>query len=418
MNIRDLNYKKIGLVTLFVIIVIGLIILIVRLFFTTTEEPVVDQQQTVTISGNQLPVSSDGYVLVPNEDNRTPLEKARDAQISTTAQGGRTLVLPVNETRVVSPTPTRGGQDIAFYDPYDGYFYRLSADGENKTLLSDEKFFTVDSVSWSANNERAVIEYPDGSNILYDFTTGEKATLPKEVTDAKFSPLGDTLAFKLDTDTSEDNWLVITDEDGNNAQFIEPLGDNGDQVDVVFSPDEQVVALYAEPTGGSSSEVYLLGKSGENFKSISVDGLKFKGIYSPDGERMLYSVVTAGSGYLPELWVVDGRGSNTGNSKFDLKLNTWVDKCVFSDDSRIVYCAVPETLSEGAGLTPIEVLDSNDNIYRIDLDTGLRTVLAQPVDENGNAATLSVTSVWLDKTESTLFMWDGATGGVYKMKLK
>lgn len=419
MTLPELNYKKIGLVALFVIITFGLIFLIVRVFFTSDDVPVGQVPGGTEFPGGQLPGIGDGTpTRIPEIDNRTPFEIARGLQVSDTAQGGKTLVLPVNATRVVSPTPTRGGQDVAFYDPFDGHFYRLSADGQNKTLLTDEKFFTVSNVTWSANKDRAVIEYPDGSNILYDFATRQKATLPKEVEDPAFSSQGDNLAFRIDTGSEDDNWLIITDEDGNNAQFIEPVGNKGDQVDVMFSPDERVVALYSEPTSAGSTEVYPLGKSGENFKSISVDGLNFTGAYSPDGERILYSVVAGDSGFLPELWVVDGKGSNIGRNKFDLKLQTWVEKCTFTENSRVVYCAVPETLPEGAGLSPFELLETKDNIYRIDLDTGIKKLLALPITPSGEVATLAVTSVWLDKSEANLFMWDALTGGVYKIQLK
>ncbi len=419
MNFRELNYKKIGLVVLFVLICFGLIFLIVRIFFTNDE--VITKLEEGEIPGlaeGRLPTVEELDLLYQGGDPRTSLEIAQYEYVSPTAQGGRTLVLPVNATRVVSPTPTRGGQDIAFYDPFDGYFYRLSADGENKTLLTDEKFFTVSSVSWSPNKDRAVIEYPDGSNILYDFANRQKATLPKEVVDPEFSAQGDSLAFKLETDTPEDNWLIITDKDGNNAKFVEPIGDKGDKIDVVFSPDEQVVALFREPTGIGSSEVYPLGQSGENFKSISVDGLKFKGIYSPDGERLLYSVISTDDGYIPTLWVVDGRGANIGRNKYNLNVNTWIEKCTFSNNSSVAYCAVPSDLPEGAGFSNPNLLETTDFIYRIDLDTGIKKLLAKPVDASGEDVSLTASSIWIDKTEQTLFIWDAQTGGVYKIELK
>lgn len=421
MALPNLNYKKIGLITLFVIVSLVFIYLIVRVFFLT------DKQEEVTdifvkppqfTEPGTLPDSGPGTGL-PSSDGGTtsPIRQANNDRVDDVAQGSQTYVLPVNETRVVDPTATRDGKDIAFYDPRDGYFYRLSADGENKTLLTDEKFYSVESVSWSDDKDKAVIEYPDGSNILYDFVKRSSVSLPKDVVDPAFAPVSDQIAFKLDTSNPSDNWLVISDVNGGNAQFIEPVGDRGDLVQVAFSPFEEVVALYHKPVGANQEEIFLIGQAGENYKSFVVDGLNFRGVYSPDGQRILYHVISAKNNFNPELWVVDGKGVNVGLNQFDLGLSTWIDKCTFSQNARVVYCAVPRTLDPGTGFGNTGIRFTDDVFYRVDLDTGIKKLIAEPVAESGESS-FAATSIWLDKLEQNLFFWDGGSGKVYKMRIK
>jgi hypothetical protein len=344
----------------------------------------------------------------------TPSQQVKVDQV---AQGGLTSLLPLNENRVVGATRTGDGQDVLFYDPESGQFYRLSNDGQTKVLMTDEKFYAVQSVSWSDNKSKAVLEFPDGANIIYDFTSRRSVTLPPETVDHVFAPKSDELAFKLETPNEEDNWLVITDSQGGNAAFIEPVGDRGNLVQVAYSPNEDVVALYHEPIGASQEEIFMIGKSGENFKSFVVDGLNFQGRFSPDGQRLLYSVVSLQDNYKPSLWIIDVRGMSVGLNKFPLNLQTWVNKCTFSKNNRHVYCAAPRQLDSGVGLSVGAEKFTSDVFYRVDLDTGLKKLLAEPANESG-PVDVAVTDIWLDSSEQYLFFWDSRTGGIFRLELE
>lgn len=421
MPLPQLNYKKIGIIAGFVVVSISLAIGIVYVFFFSGQE---EQLPPGFIAGidqpGQLPGTGTGRpgdTAFPVPAGTAPVTPRNSQALDKVAQGNETNVLPVNKSRAQDPTPTRDGNDVAFYDPAKGQFFRLSSDGTNKTLLTDEKFFSVSSVAWSPSRERAVIEYPDGSNIIYDFTKRESVTLPQAVMDPVFSPTSENIAFKLETDNPDDNWLVVTDKNGDNPKFIEPIGSKGDQVQVAFSPTEEAVALFHKPVGANQEEVFLIGQAGENFKSFVVEGLNFAGKFSPDGTRLLYHTVSQNNSFNPSLYVVDIRGANIGNNQFALGLNTWIDKCVFSSNNQDVYCAVPRDLSNGLGLTPGAVSLTSDTIFKLDLDTGIKNEIAIPANQDG-LVNVAVTSIWLDSAERNVFFWDARAGQVYKMRLK
>lgn len=420
MEIPKLDYKKILLLIGFVILSLGLGFLVFWVFFLQGNTPEPTPPGTVVTPGGQLPGaggsgtgSGGAFPVTPGTE--TP--GATAPTISNVAQGGLTNVLPLNTSRVVDPTVTRDGSGVAFYEPETGKFYRLSSDGKTKTLLTDEVFFAVQSVSWSADKNKAVLEFPDGANIIYDFTTRSSVTLPQQTVDHKFAESSDNLAFKIETDNPDDNWLVITNSQGGNPKFIEPVGNRGALVDVGFSPNEEVVAVYHEPIGAGKEEVYFLGQSGENFKSFIVEGLNFQGKYSPDGQRMLYHVMSPADSYNPSLWIVDVGGIATGLNKFPLNLETWVDKCTFSQNNRIVYCAVPRSLEAGTGLAVGSESITKDDFYSINLDTGIKTLIARPATTDGQID-VAVTDMWLDDNEQYLFFWDARSGGTYRLQLK
>lgn len=412
-----LDKKKILILVGFIVVSLALAFLIVWVFFLqggpTSTSP------APGTPGGQLPgTGSGGFgsgTTFPIGSGTTAPDGS--AQIDQIAQGGLTNLLPLSKDRVIGATLTGDGRDVSFYDPGTGQFFRLSNDGRSKTLMTDETFFSVQSVAWSANKNKAVLEFPDGANIVYDFNSRSSVTLPPETVDHVFAPNTDNLAFKIETENDDDNWLVMTDSQGGNPNFIEPIGDRGDLVQVAFSPNEEVIAVYHKPIGPAKEEIFMIGKSGENFKSFFVDGLNFKGKFSPDGQRMLYHVMAASDLYNPSLWIVDVRGLSVGLNKFALNLETWVDKCTFSKNNRHVYCAAPRSLAAGTGLSVGAEKTTNDIFYRVDLDTGLKKLIAEPANASGPIE-VAVTDIWLDSNEQYIFFWDGLSGGIYRLQLE
>ena len=170
-------------------------------------------------------------------------------------------------------------------------------------------------------------------------------------------------------------------DDGTGTKMIEPLGENADKVTMNWSPSRQTVAFSqtGEPQGADRREVLLIGLNGENLKSIIVEGLDFQSQWSPTGQKLLYSVDSARSEYKPELWIVNSYGDNIGTGRQMLKVNTWANKCTFTGDSEVI-CGVPRELPEGAGMSPAIAADTPDDLYRIDLRTGIKTPIS--LDKN------------------------------------
>ncbi len=298
---------------------------------------------------------------------------------------------PVAVNRIVSnmvTSPSLNGKgDFRYYNASNGKFYKIMPDGSVK-VLSDQVFFSAQKVTWAANQDKAVIEYPDSSKIIYDFANKKQVTLPKHWQDFSFSADGAQVAAKSIGLSPENRWLVTVNDDGTGSRLIEPLGENADKVIVNWSPSRQVVAFSqtGEPMGAERREVLFVGLNGENFKSTIVEGMGFEPKWSTTGKKLLYNVYSSRSDYKPELWLVDSYGDSIGNNRQTLKLNTWADKCSFSDDSTL-FCAVPRDLPQGAAMAREIASNNYDDLYKIDLRTGLKT--AVPLNDNYNITNLS-----------------------------
>jgi WD40 repeat protein len=396
--------KKILLIILFVAIAGGFGYGIYYFFFRTAPtEEIAEEVYEEYIPPASLPGAGGAQPKTPAEI---------PAGVSLVAKGGLTYVSTLTDKNMLGADMTANGQAMNFYNKSDGKFYRLTPAGDIAEL-SNKTFYNVESIAWSPNSAKAVLEYPDGSNIIYDFTNDKQITLPKHWEEFEFSPDSEKIAAKSMDEDPDNRWLVTVGSDGTNMQPIELLGDNANKVQVNYSPTGQVVAFSStgEAQGFSRQDILLLGLNGENFKALRVNGLGFEGKWSTSGERLLYSVYNSDSDYKPVVWITDANGENIGTNRRNLALNTWVDKCAFADDATL-YCAVPQTMDRGAGFQPKLSNKVSDVFYRVNINTGLKTLLAVPSGQ------YTAKNLMVSANEEFLFFTNANTGAIEKIQLK
>lgn len=335
------------------------------------------------------------------------------AEVDIIARGGRTEV--ENITRERADWFTLSNNGFNYYNQNDGHFYRISKNGGEPVMISDETFPAVEKVTWDNLGDRAILEFPDGSNIYYDFKTKERATLPKAGRDFDFSAAGEAISYKYMGQNEADRWLVVAEPNGQNQQLVQALGDKGYNVQVNWSPNNQVAATYRESTSAAGEEVFLIGLNDENFRSLQTNGLGFKGAWSPAGEQILYSVYSADTDYNPVLHIAGAKLDDVGAGNRSLRLSTWPDKCAFAEET-LLYCAVPRGLEQGSGIYP-ELADTvSDAIYKIDLTSNISTPLALP--EKSDGETINVQNMTVSADGRELYFTDRVSGAIMKLRLR
>lgn len=355
-----------------------------------------------------LPPAAPAPPLIPITPSAAPPEAAPTA----IASGGLTQTTGLTNAPILSPTLAPDGTSLQYYNRTDGRFYRIRPDGTTE-LLSDKVFFNVSQLTWAPDRNQAILEYPDGSNILYDFSTRRQVSLPRHWQNFSFSPRSDGIAFLsigIDEDT---RWLGIAAPDGSSAKPIEPLGDNASKVQVAWSPNDQVIAFSRTglPQGLDAQEVLLVGKQGENFRSLLVNGIGFRGRWSPDGQILLYSATSGAGDFKPQIWLVEATPDRIGANKTPVALNTWADKCTFASTT-VVYCAVPVELPRGAGLYPAVAGNTPDQLWRVDLVTGGRERTAIPEGSH------TIDNLVASSDGRYLYFTNRLSGQLYKINLK
>lgn len=333
-----------------------------------------------------------------------------ESKASPVANGGLTEVKEITSNEVLSPSLSTNGRDLRFYNQEDGKFYRIDKNGDAE-LMTDKIFHSVEKVTWANLQDKAVIEYPDGANIVYDFNTDKQVTLPKQWEDFDFSPQNDKLVWKNLPSDKENKWLGISNADGSGMIPVEYMGNNEDTVYSDWSPNNQVIAMYTKGLDFNRQEVFFVGLNDENFKSTIIPGRGFDPKWSPEGNKLLYSVYSTDNDMKPGLWVVSAQGDQIGNNRKNLKVDTWASKCAYSG-SQEIYCSVPDNLPEGAGIFPELAETTKDRLYKINTQTGAKKLVAIPDD------TYNMTNLIVDQSNRYLYFTDKQSNKLHQIKLK
>lgn len=419
------RYKKIFLVIIFLLVVFALGYLLWRFFFQESfVEPGITPISTSTPGG--LPGIGPGGEIIDDitgpgrlpgfdEDGQpiigTPIgQPSPEASApSLVADGGLTQIRTLVPSPVLNPTITSDGR-VQYYDKNDGHFYRIDENG-NIIKMSDRVFHQVQQVTWAPNSQRAILEYPDDTKIMYDFSAQRQVTLPSYWKDFSFADNSEQIVAKSIGLDPNNRWLIVAGSDGSKATAIEPIGTADNTVYPSWSPNNQIVAMYTKGVDFDMQEIFFVGMHGENFKSTIVEGRGIQTAWSQTGNSLLYSAYHSRDEYRPRLWIVEASGDNIGANRRSLELNTWANKCTFATENE-VYCAVPENLEAGAGMFPELADRTKDNLYKIDLTTGARSLIAVP------AGAYNISQLMVPQNQNYLYFTDKSTEMIHQVRLR
>jgi hypothetical protein len=409
------RHKKVFLIFLFLAAVALIGYLIWRIFFSPL--PVTPTATTTpAVIGGGLPTAGPagesgtgggGTGILPGGAPTGGAPSLNEPDVL--AVGGLTKTGILTTSPVLNPTLGDDGQ-IRYYDQADGRFYRIDKDGK-ATLLSDKVFHDVANIVWAPTQDKAILEYPDGNKILYNFQTKKQVTLPSYWQEFSFSPNGGQITSESIGLDPENRWLVVANDDGSQARAVENIGTNAQNVYPSWSPNNQTVAMYTKGLDFNRQEIFFIGLNNENFKSTVIEGRGLQTQWSTSGDRLLYSVYSTATDLKPRLWIVDAQGDSINQNRRSFSLETWADKCTFASNTEI-YCAVPETLERGAGLFPEMADKTKDNLYKIDLVTGARKLIAVP------DGAYNISQVLVGENQDYLYFTDKITQQIYEIRLK
>lgn len=406
------RYKKLFLITGFLLVVCLMGFAIYVTFFKQVTPVTPPGEPGTEIPPGGLPIAGEGEgQIVPELPGGVVLPgEAQPTVISDIAKGGITKITELNDIKTQNPTMGGNGSDLQYYNKETGQFYKIDKNGDI-ALLTDKIFHNVDEVTWAPSKSKAILEYPDGANIVYNFDTDKQVTLPKHWKDFNFSPDSNQIVMKSMGISEDNRWLAISNDDGSKVIPLEPLGSKDATVYPSWSPNKQSVAMFTEGVDFNKQEVYFVGLNNENFKATTVEGRGFDPLWSPRGNNLLYSVYSSENNYKPNLWIVGAEGDNIGTNRKNINVETWASKCVFANNIS-VYCAVPESLQEGAGLFTELADATKDNLIEIDTITGQKKLVAIP------DGTYNMSNLIISDNGYYLYFTDKVSGHLNQIRLK
>jgi len=186
------KYKKLFIAAGFIVLVLILGYSLYALFLkpATPATPTSEEPEGEPFVSGGLPTAEKGTkrtTAPAAESGKFPFMGERTgAKANETAAGGLTKVKRLSDSAALGASPDPSGRGVRYYNENDGKFYRIGRNGKI-VPLSDKTFHSVRKIVWSPNADKAILEYPDGANIVYDFAADKQITLPKHWKDFDFS---------------------------------------------------------------------------------------------------------------------------------------------------------------------------------------------------------------------------------------
>lgn len=306
---------------------------------------------------------------------------------------------------------------VRFAEKGTGYLYDINAHGENGKKVSGTVIARTAEAIFGDNGESVILRYiKDDNQTIASFlghvvpstlTSLNDGTLkgdflPDEIPAVTISPDQKNFLFLLPTANGVAGISMKTDGTAKKqlfkSSFSEWLLDwpsTGPVLTTKANADTPGYT-YLVTTSGTSSGVFqkILG---------SINGLTTK--MSPDGKALLYSV-SGGNGFgLHLLRLKEGIDINLG-------LQTFPEKCTWTPDSAVIYCAVPEAPARLSypdawyqGSTHFR-----DTFWKIDAVIGTTTSI-----NNGEGKVLDATNLAVDDHVRYLFFINKNEGSLWSL---
>ena len=308
-----------------------------------------------------------------------------------------------------------------------GHIYETNMSNLKEERISNETRLKIYEALWGNAGNGVVIRYLNGdkndiiqtySMVLRDIKNATSTDEGKRVeSDGVF----------LRENISE---VAVSQERGDRLFYILPTGDSSVGITAGFDgkkqaqifdsplkewlsfwPNDKLITLTTKPSQNVSGFIFFLDpQTGKTTKILGkINGLTT--LTSPDGKNVLYSESTS-SGVNLYLYDV------VKDAKTKLSLTTLPDKCVWSKIKKeVLYCGVPQTVLSGS--LPDGwyqgVVSFSDDIWRIDITTGVTTMLVSPPKTAGEE--IDATKLLLSPNEAFLLFVNKKDSTPWSLKL-
>ncbi|MDI6778046.1 MAG: hypothetical protein QMD77_02540 [Patescibacteria group bacterium] len=340
---------------------------------------------------------------------------ADSASSNGSAASGESSITAVSDEPVFGATISPDGKFVYYFLASSGQLNQVSLDGKLDKVLSTEKYENIKKILWNRQKNAAIIKTKNPSGKIKYLTHNlatKKIFVLKENTDSvAWSNMGDKIVYKYFDPKTKKRTISLSDPDGKNWKGLADF--NFQNVEIAPVPNSSDISFWPTADAHLSTVVGTAPFGGGDKWEILHDRFGADFLWSPDGGSAAVSYTDQKGGHKTDLATMD----KSGNRFQPLGFPTFVSKCAWSADSKLLFCALPGNIPEAAVL-PNDwregKIKTADTFWKIEMAGGKKQRL---VDTEKISQSFDVLNPFLSKDEKALFFVNKADGKLYKLSI-
>ncbi len=309
--------------------------------------------------------------------------------------------------------PVIDNQKVKYYSANNGYIFESDFDGAQLARISSNALPGLLDALWSPSKNKVITLFEKDNLLkkyLYDYQTQKSILLDQNIRDLTWSPTKDRIAYQYYNSQTEDNNISIANPDG--SQWTNLIQTRMKNL-IIKWPVEEKLSLMTRPSGLAQSVLYTLDLIDNDFKKVIDQTYGLTVLWSPLGDKILFSE-TDYQGKNLKLKIAD----LTKQTIAQLNFTTLPEKCVWSQDNRTLFCAIPQNIPNSAVLPDDYYKGSvsfSDEFWRISLDTERAVQISE--SQNEKTSVYDAIQLLLSPQEDYLLFINQKDGWLYSLKL-
>lgn len=319
----------------------------------------------------------------------------------------------ISTERVLAPTLSADKTKVMYYSQYNGNVWQSAFNGSGLTRISSTVLNDLVKIIWSPDKTKVISIYQNAEGNIgkyyYNYETNQVFPLNTNMQAITWSSNSDKILFQYIDEAGDNNHLGVANPDGSNWQNIFQMRMKDINLDWL-SPE---IAFYEKPSGLTQSFLFILNPLNNDLTKVLSDiyGLSIK--WSPRKDKFIFSQ-TINNGKNISLYV----SSKDGTAGTNTNIPSFVEKCVWSQDNRTIFCAAPKNINEAKTLPDDFYKGSfagNDDFWKVNLETGEITVLLESWERGEEI--YDAVDLFLSPLEDYLFFVNKRDGLLYSIAL-
>ncbi|MCX6766967.1 MAG: hypothetical protein NT170_04315 [Candidatus Moranbacteria bacterium] len=338
---------------------------------------------------------------------------ATPAKTQSAANQTSGTITAISDNPVFGATLAPDGSTVYYFTSDNGQLNQIDFNGKLEKVVSTEEFQSLQQVLWNKPKNKVIVKRADGANkskfLLLDLASKTVTPIKNGVDSIAWSGLGDKIIYKYYDPKTKKRTLEVSDPDGKNWRKITDVNFVGISISPV--PGSSDISFWPSPDAYTATAASLINFSGENKRDILKDRFGADLLWSPDGKYAAVSSSDQKGGHKTDLSLMNSDGGQFHSFNFF----TFAKKCVWSADSKFIFCAMPGNIPDSA-ILPNDwqsgAVQTADTFWKIEVATGKKERLIDAAKINGSFDALNP---FLSQDEKTFFFTNKADGKLYKM---